>query len=77
MAESTFSHVAYDLNHRREFDAFGENDDWAKLNLKAAETLNRHRRFDRLGKEVDRIVQKENAITYCLDFLICNIQTLA
>lgn len=76
MAESTFSYVAYDLNDRREFDAFGENDDWAKLNLKVAETLNRHRLFDRLGKEVDRIVQKQNAITSCLDFLICNIKTL-
>lgn len=75
MAESAFSYVAYDLNRRRGFDSFIENHDWEKLNLKVGESLNRHRRFDLLKKEFHRAVQKENAITSCLNFLACNIPT--
>lgn len=73
MAESTFSYVAYDLNRLRQFDAFTD-DDWAKLNLKVAETLNRHRLFDCLRQQLHHIVEKQIAITYCLDFLTCALQ---
>lgn len=74
MAESTFSYVAYDLNRRRECDAFGGNNDWARFNVKVTKTLNRHRVFDCLRQQVDRIVEKQLAITYCLDFLTCALQ---
>lgn len=73
MTESTVSYVAYDLNRPREFDAFTD-DDWAKLNLKVTETLNRHRLFESLRQQVDRIVEKQNAITHCLDFLTYALQ---
>lgn len=74
MAESTLSYVAYDLNRRRECDAFGGNIDWARLDVKVTETLNRHRLFDRLRQQVDHIVEKQIAITCCLGFLACTLQ---
>lgn len=74
MAESTFSYVAYDLNRRRECDASGGNIDWARLDVKVTETLNRHRLFDRLRQQVDHIVEKQIAITSCLGFLACTLQ---